>query len=122
MPNFPGYRCSLCGREYPPEAIIYTCPQDGGNLDVILDLDAARAVRSPGDFISAGSSAEPSLWRYLPLLPVPDPGAQGTPLRAAGWTPIYRPARLMKQFEQIRKTMKSVAGGKMGNMMSKLKF
>ena len=25
--------------------------------------------------------------------------------------------RLMKQFEQIRKTMKSVAGGKMGNMM-----
>ena len=30
--------------------------------------------------------------------------------------------RLMKQFEQIRKTMKSVAGGKMGNMMSKLKF
>ncbi len=30
--------------------------------------------------------------------------------------------RLMKQFEQIRKTMKSVAGGKMGNMMSKFKF
>ena len=30
--------------------------------------------------------------------------------------------RLMKQFEQIRKTMKSVAGGKMGNMMSKMKF
>lgn len=26
--------------------------------------------------------------------------------------------RLMKQFEQIRKTMKSVAGGKMGNMMN----
>ena len=30
--------------------------------------------------------------------------------------------RLMKQFEQIRKTMKSFTGGKMGNMMSKLKF
>ena len=30
--------------------------------------------------------------------------------------------RLIKQFEQIRKTMKSVAGGKMGNMMSKMKF
>jgi signal recognition particle subunit SRP54 len=30
--------------------------------------------------------------------------------------------RLMKQFDQIRKTMKSVAGGKMGNMMSKFKF
>ena len=30
--------------------------------------------------------------------------------------------RLMKQFEQIRKTMKTFAGGKMGNMMSKVKF
>ena len=30
--------------------------------------------------------------------------------------------RLMKQFEQIRKTMKSFAGGKMSNMMSKFKF
>ena len=30
--------------------------------------------------------------------------------------------RLMKQFEQIRKTMKTFAGGKVGNMMSKMKF
>ena len=30
--------------------------------------------------------------------------------------------RLMKQFEQIRKTMKNFAGGKMSNMMSKFKF
>ncbi|MBR5852147.1 MAG: signal recognition particle protein [Bacteroidaceae bacterium] len=30
--------------------------------------------------------------------------------------------RLMKQFEQIRKTMKTFAGGKMNNMMSKFKF
>ena len=30
--------------------------------------------------------------------------------------------RLMKQFDQIRKTMKSFTGGKMGNMMSKFKF
>ena len=30
--------------------------------------------------------------------------------------------RLMKQFEQIRKTMKTFAGDKMGNMMSKVKF
>ena len=30
---------------------------------------------------------EGSLWRYLPLLPVGDPGLAGTPLRAAGWTP-----------------------------------
>ena len=41
--------------------------------------------------------------------------------RGSGTT-IQEVNRLMKQFEQIRKTMKSVAGGKMGNMMSKMKF
>ena len=30
--------------------------------------------------------------------------------------------KLMKQFDQIRKTMKGVAGGKMGGLMSKFKF
>src|SRR3989337_817321 len=38
----------------------------------------------------------PSLCRYLPLLPVTDPQAIGTPLRAAGWTPIFKPPRLSK--------------------------
>jgi signal recognition particle subunit SRP54 len=41
--------------------------------------------------------------------------------RGSGTT-IQEVNRLMKQFEQIRKTMKSVAGGKMGNVMSRLKF
>ncbi|MBQ8336437.1 MAG: signal recognition particle protein [Bacteroidaceae bacterium] len=36
--------------------------------------------------------------------------------RGSGTT-LQEVNRLMKQFEQIRKTMKSVAGGKMGNMM-----
>ena len=37
--------------------------------------------------------------------------------RGSGTT-MQEVKRLMKQFEQIRKTMKSVAGGKMGNMMN----
>ena len=37
--------------------------------------------------------------------------------RGSGTT-IQEVNRLMKQFEQIRKTMKSVAGGKMGNLMN----
>jgi threonine synthase len=37
------------------------------------------------------------MWRYLPLLPVSDPQGYGTPLRAAGWTPTYAPARLAEQ-------------------------
>jgi threonine synthase len=86
MEKFLGYKCSLCGQEYGPEEITYTCPKDGGNLDVILDFVTIRKNYRPEDILT---SAEPSLWRYLPLLPVSDPGGIGTPLRAAGWTPLY---------------------------------
>ena len=37
-------------------------------------------------------------------------------------TNIQEVNRLMKQFEQIRKVMKGVAGGKMGNLMSRFKM
>ena len=38
MGSFIGYRCSICHKDYAPEEVTYTCPADGGNLDVILDL------------------------------------------------------------------------------------
>jgi threonine synthase len=93
MGSFVGYRCSICKKDYAPEEVTYTCPVDGGNLDVILDYKAIKSKIQPGSF----SSGEPSLWRYLPLLPVEDPGGAGTPLHAAGWTPLYQPDRLAKQ-------------------------
>ena len=93
MTKFVGYRCSLCNTEYLPGQVTYTCPKDGGNLDVELDYDAIRQKFQPEDLTYR---AEDSLWRYLPLLPVPDPGGEGTPLRSAGWTPVYRMARLAK--------------------------
>ena len=37
-------------------------------------------------------------------------------------TNIQEVNRLMKQFEQIRKVMKNVAGNKMGNLMSRFKM
>lgn len=40
----------------------------------------------PDDILSR---AEPSLWRYLPLLPVGEPPGESTPLHAAGWTPVF---------------------------------
>ena len=40
------------------------------------------------------SSQDTSLWRYLPLLPVGDPGFVGTSLRIAGGTPILTPIKL----------------------------
>jgi threonine synthase len=91
MDKFSGYRCSLCKAEYTPGQVTYTCPKDGGNLDVVLDYDSIRRKFQPEDLTYR---SEDSLWRYLPLLPVSDPGSEGTPIRCAGWTPVYRLERL----------------------------
>ena len=42
MSKFTGYRCSICKTEYQPGQVTYTCPQDGGNLDIILDYEGIR--------------------------------------------------------------------------------
>jgi threonine synthase len=94
MSKFVGYRCSLCNTEYLPGQVTYTCPLDGGNLDIVLDYDAIRQKFQPEDLTSRSES---SLWRYLPLIPVPDPGGEGTPLRAAGWTPVFTLKRLAEK-------------------------
>lgn len=94
MASFVGFRCSLCETTYAPDEVQYTCPQDGANLDVILDVEAIR-LNWKKRFIT--SRAEASLWRYLPLLPVSDPRGEGTPLRAAGWTPTYFLPRLAER-------------------------
>jgi threonine synthase len=93
MPAFIGYRCTLCGAEYGPDEVAYVCPKhgDSGNLDIVLDYGAIGAKATPAGL---AATTESSLWRYLPLLPVGDPGLLGTPLRAAGWTPLYRAERL----------------------------
>lgn len=91
MNKFLGYRCSICSVEYPFTQELYTCPKDGGNLDVIIDTATIRRKYEIADIISR---KEESLWRYLPLLPVQDPGGEGTPLRMAGWTPLYTPREL----------------------------
>lgn len=90
MQVFVGYRCSKCGEEYPPEDYMYTCPEDDGILDVLLDYDRLQD-KSVDELIIGG---EHSLWRYLPLLPIARRIGEGTPLRAAGWTPTYAPPQL----------------------------
>ncbi|MEA4908407.1 MAG: threonine synthase [Chloroflexi bacterium] len=92
--TFLGYQCSLCGKEYAPDEVQYVCPQDGGNLNVILDYDTIRERYRIEDITSRKDA---SLWRYLPLLPVSDPGGEGTPLRMAGWTPTYAPPALAEK-------------------------
>ncbi|MFZ5855460.1 MAG: threonine synthase [Chloroflexota bacterium] len=91
MSKFISYRCSLCGTEYLPGQVTYTCPNDGGNLDVELDYKTIQKKYQPEDIISRG---EPSLWRYEPLLPVGIPKGEATPLHLAGWTPVFKLPRL----------------------------
>ena len=88
MGTFIGYRCSLCGTEYLPEQITYTCPKDGGNLDVMMDADRIGRYYSVYNVIS---DPESSIWRYALILPVPDPANRGTTLRVVGCTPVYTP-------------------------------
>ena len=91
MSEFVGYRCSICGTEYIPSQVTYACPKDGGNLDVVLNYPLIRQKYEASDITSR---SDESLWRYLPLIPVKDPGGEGTPLRMAGWTPMYSPKML----------------------------
>jgi threonine synthase len=91
MNHFIGYQCSICAENYGQNEVQYTCPKDGGNLDVVLDYASIRRNYTPEDITS---STEGSLWRYLPLLPVDNPGGSGTTLRAVGWTPTFAPPRL----------------------------
>ena len=89
-----GYRCSLCGHEFGLDQATYLCPHDQGVLDVLLDIPGIKQQYQPADI---QESKDYSIWRYLPLLPVNDPGYLATPLRSVGWTPVYRSARLAEQ-------------------------
>jgi len=86
MNKFIGYRCSLCGTEYAPGDVTYTCPKDAGNLDVVLDYDSIKSKYKAEDILSRN---DPSLWRFLPLLPVSAPPGDSTPLHVAGGTPVF---------------------------------
>ena len=87
MQKFIGYRCSLCGTEYSSEEVTYTCPKDGGNLDVILNYDSINSKYRPEDILSRN---DPSLWKYRPLLPVSMPEGKATPLHTVGGTPVFK--------------------------------
>ena len=94
MSKFTSYCCSLCGTEYLPGQVTYTCPKDGGNLDVVLDYKSIKKKYQPEDITSRG---EPSLWKYEPLLPVGIPKGEATPLHLAGWTPVFKLPRLAEK-------------------------
>ena len=90
MGSFVGYRCSICGKNYQPGEVTYTCPDDNGILDVLLDYEDLKG-KTAQELILAD---EPSLWRYFPLIPISNLIGEGTTLRSAGWTPTFSPPQL----------------------------
>lgn len=94
MGSYIGYQCSVCGKTYPTDYKGYVCDSCSGNLNVILDYDHIKKNVKPEDIFA---SSEKSLWRYLPLLPVEDPGFEGTALHSVGYTPVYKSETLAQK-------------------------
>lgn len=86
-------QCLHCGRTYEALPAAYTCPECGffGILDVVYDYEAIGRRYRPADL---DGSDDPSLWRFLPLLPV-DPDRPRSPLRHGG-TPLIRAPGMAK--------------------------
>ncbi len=96
MKKLIGFKCSQCGSEFDIDEVSYVCPKDGGNLDTILDY---RSIKANYTSLDSLISSEGSMWRYLPLLPINDPGFTETPLRSVGWTPVFRSKRTSDYFQ-----------------------
>jgi threonine synthase len=82
-----GLRCQRCDTLYAIDAVTYTCPIDGGNLDVVYDHTRMRRDLDPSVITS---NPDRSIWHYQPLLPEQAHAAAHTPLRSFGWSPLYR--------------------------------
>jgi len=69
MENVVAYKCTVCGAEYEPDGIMYTCPKHEdpmeGILDVVYDYD-----RIHDEFADQLDGDIPSMWKYRPFLPV----------------------------------------------------
>lgn len=88
-------RCVLCGREFDPGSLVYTCPDCGldGTLDVLYDYGKA-AEKINRKVLS--KQTEKSLWRYREILPVENDAH--IPMLDVGWTPMYGSPSLASKY------------------------
>lgn len=88
-------QCVLCGREYEPGAVRYTCPSCGldGTLDVLYDYNE---IRPRLNRTSLASDPDRSLWRYRAVLPVENDA--NIPSLSVGWTPLYDAPKLKETY------------------------
>lgn len=78
-----GLQCHQCNWMVPADPFHYTCPKCGKNLDYIYDYDMISREWNQADLVE---TADPSIWRYLPLLPVKS-APDNTSIRVGG-TPL----------------------------------
>ncbi len=90
-------QCMDCGRQYPIDAVMYTCEACGGLLDVEHDLDALKGVATRELFDSRlGTLDAPfnsGVWRYKELI-APDVANDAIISRPEGNTNLYNAPRL----------------------------
>lgn len=97
MKRIHGYRCTLCGREYPFGPELYTCPTCGekGILDIVYDYSAVKGSLTRE---TLAACRDFSMWRYRALMPIADTTDVSRFLRI-GWSPLYKSLRLADELE-----------------------
>lgn len=94
MKRIAGYRCTICGKEYPFGPELMTCPSCGekGILDIVYDYSEVKSIFSKE---SLKKDHDNSMWRYRALMPIQGEGLSD--FLRIGWTPLYRSLRLGRQ-------------------------
>lgn len=92
MRRVVGYRCTICGKEFPFGPELMTCPSCGekGILDILYDYDEIRKTLTKEKLKNCTDN---SMWRYRDLMPVADDTDVSGFLRI-GWTPLYESTSL----------------------------
>jgi len=88
LKNVKHLQCVNCGKTYPAEPGVYTCPDCGpklGILDVIYDYDYIRTRVSKESF---AANKDYSIWRYEPFMSIEENGPK--PKLRVGWSPLYK--------------------------------
>ncbi|MCE5236206.1 MAG: threonine synthase [Clostridiaceae bacterium] len=88
-----GYKCTLCGAEFPYQEML-TCPHCGekGILDILYDY---RAISSYFTKETLEANKDKSMWRFSPLMPLKP--RDFSPFLHVGASPLYRSNRLGKE-------------------------
>jgi len=91
--NISHLRCLMCEADHAWTPTLFTCPDCGGNLEVVLDTDAVRETHGRHDWVD---EELPGVWRYRRLLPLRGDAAARTPL-VVGGTPLVDGSRILPE-------------------------